>query len=120
MTGPERSSRWGCIPTTSIRCGVDDRPNSDRLDVAAAGLEVDAHGHVRTDATYATNVPGIWALGDFANHMQLKHMANAEARLVRCNLLHPGQPRQVDQVATDVLYIHPALTEVIEQALLQL
>ncbi len=69
-------------------------PNSDRLDVAAAGIEVDAHGHVRTDDTYATNVPGIWALGDLANHFQLKHMANAETRLVRHNLLHPGQPRR--------------------------
>ena len=69
-------------------------PNSDRLDVAAAGIEVDAHGHVRTDDTYATSVPGIWALGDLANHFQLKHMANAEARLVLYNLLHPGQPRR--------------------------
>src|SRR6516165_8822482 len=69
-------------------------PNSDRLDVAAAGIETDEHGHVRTDDTYATNVPGIWALGDLANHFQLKHMANAEARLVRYNLLHPGQPRR--------------------------
>ncbi|HEV2259653.1 MAG TPA: mycothione reductase [Streptosporangiaceae bacterium] len=68
-------------------------PNSDRLDVAAAGIETDGHGHVRTDGTYATNVPGIWALGDLANHFQLKHMANAESRLVRYNLLHPGQPR---------------------------
>jgi mycothione reductase len=188
-------------------------PNSDRLDVAAAGIEVDAHGHVRTDDTYATSVPGIWALGDLANHFQLKHMANAEARLVGYNLLHPDQPRRapfmvvpsavfadpqvasmgateqelqaqgrryvaatrpysataygwaledttsfvkvladpatrlllgahiigpqastiiqpliqamclgntVDQVASDVLYIHPALTEVVEQALLEL
>ena len=70
-------------------------PNSDRLDVAAAGIEVDAHGHVRTDDTYATSVPGIWALGDLANHFQLKHMANAEIRLVHHNLLHPGQPRRV-------------------------
>ena len=31
---------------------------------------------------------------DPANHFQLKHMANAEARLVRYNLLHPGQPRR--------------------------
>jgi mycothione reductase len=69
-------------------------PNSDRLDVAAAGMELDPHGHIRTDGTYATNVPGIWALGDLANHFQLKHMANAEARLVRYNLLHPGQPRR--------------------------
>src|SRR5258708_17875370 len=67
-------------------------PNSDRLDVEAAGIEVDAHGHVRTDGTYQTNVPGIWALGDVANHFQLKHMANAEARLVRHNLLHPDRP----------------------------
>ncbi len=69
-------------------------PNGDRLDVAAAGIEVDAHGHVRTDGTYATNVPGIWAFGDLANHFQLKHMANAEARLVRYNLLHPAEPRR--------------------------
>jgi len=67
-------------------------PNSDRLDVGAAGIETDGHGHVRADDTYATNVPGIWALGDLANHFQLKHMANAETRLVRYNLLHPGQP----------------------------
>jgi mycothione reductase len=69
-------------------------PNSDRLDVAAAGIEVDAHGHVVTDDTYATSVPGIWALGDLANHFQLKHMANAETRLVRHNLLRPGHPRR--------------------------
>jgi len=69
-------------------------PNSDRLDVAAAGIDVDAHGHVRTDDTYASSVPGIWALGDLANHFQLKHMANAEVLLVRYNLLHPGQPRR--------------------------
>ena len=70
------------------------RPNSDLLDVAAAGIEVDAHGHVRTDDTCQTRVPGIWALGDLANHFQLKHMANAEARVVWHNIAHPGQPRK--------------------------
>jgi mycothione reductase len=70
------------------------RPNSDLLDVAAAGVEVDAHGHVRTDDTMQTSVPGIWALGDLANHFQLKHMANAEARIVWHNIAHPGQPRK--------------------------
>ncbi len=69
-------------------------PNSDVLDVAAAGLSVDEHGHVKTDDTYATSVPGIWAFGDLANHFQLKHMANAEARLVGYNVLHPDEPRR--------------------------
>jgi mycothione reductase len=70
------------------------RPNSDLLDVAAAGIEVDSDGHVRTDDTCQTSVPGIWALGDLANHFQLKHMANAEARVVWHNIAHPGQPRK--------------------------
>jgi mycothione reductase len=70
------------------------RPNSDLLDVTAAGVDVDAHGHVRTDDTLQTSVPGIWALGDLANHFQLKHMANAEAQIVWHNLANPGHPRK--------------------------
>jgi mycothione reductase len=70
------------------------RPNSDLLGLAAAGIEVDRHGHVRTDDTGQTSAPGVWALGDLANHFQLKHMANAEARAVWHNIAHPGQPRK--------------------------
>ena len=88
-------------------------PNSDRLDVAAAGIEVDGHGHVRTDDTYATNVPGIWALGDLANHFQLKHMANAETRLVRYNLLHPDRPRRAQfTVVPSAVFAGPQVASV--------
>ena len=69
-------------------------PNSDRLNLEAAGVAVDPHGHVRTDHTYATSAPGVFAIGDLANHFQLKHMANAEAKLAFHNLLHPEQPRR--------------------------
>lgn len=68
-------------------------PNSALLDVAAGGLAVDEHGHVVTDATYATSMAGVWAIGDLANHFQLKHLANAEISLVLHNLLHPNEPR---------------------------
>ncbi len=88
-------------------------PNSDRLDVEAAGIEVDAHGHVRTDGTYQTNVPGIWALGDVANHFQLKHMANAEARLVRHNLLHPDRPQRTPfSVVPSAVFADPQIASV--------
>jgi mycothione reductase len=88
-------------------------PNSDRLDVAAGGIDVDAHGHVRTDDTYATNVPGVWAFGDLANHFQLKHMANAEARLIRHNLLHPEQPRRaMFEVVPAAVFADPQVASV--------
>jgi len=95
-------------------------PNSDSLNVAAAGIAVDEHGHVKTDQSYATNVPGIWAFGDLANHFQLKHMANAEARLVRHNLLHPEAPRLTPfTVVPSAVFADPQVASVgsTEQAL---
>jgi len=71
------------------------RPNTDLLDAAAGGLDVDVHGHLAVDDARRTSVPGVWALGDAANHFQLKHMANAEVRVVRHNLLHPDDVRDL-------------------------
>ena len=68
-------------------------PNSDLLDVDAAGLECHHHGTVAVDDTMATNVPGIWAIGDIANNYQLKHLANAEAAIAFWNIGHPDDVR---------------------------
>ncbi|MEZ5262238.1 MAG: mycothione reductase [Acidimicrobiia bacterium] len=68
-------------------------PNADRLAVAASGVETDATGtRVLTDANLRTNVEGIWALGDLTNELQLKHLANAEGRIVFHNVAHHDQP----------------------------
>ena len=72
------------------------RPNTDRLDVAAGGIEIDSRGFVITDEQLRTNVDGVWALGDITNPVQLKHVANHEARVVRHNLLDPTEPAVVD------------------------
>jgi mycothione reductase len=68
-------------------------PNSDLLDVDAAGLECHHHGTIAVDDTMATNVPGIWAIGDIANNHQLKHLANAEAAVAFWNIAHPDDIR---------------------------
>jgi mycothione reductase len=107
------SSGTQTVEAEALLVATGRMPNSDRLDVAAAGIEVDAHGHIRTDATYQTSVPGIWALGDVANHFQLKHIANAEARLVRHNLLHPGQPLRAQfSVVPSAVFADPQIASV--------
>ncbi|GAA3801788.1 mycothione reductase [Streptomyces chiangmaiensis] len=89
------------------------RPNTDRLDAAAGGLELDAHGHIVTDRAYRTSVPGIWALGDVANHFQLKHMANAESRIVRHNMLHPQDQRTLPHsLAPHAVFTSPQIASV--------
>lgn len=72
------------------------RPNSDELDLAASGIELDPAGFVVTDPQCRSNVAGVWALGDIANPIQLKHVANHEARVVRHNLSHLDDPIEVD------------------------
>ena len=68
-------------------------PNGDELEVAAAGVALDAAGYVVTDEYGRTTAEGVWALGDISNPNQLKHVANAEARAVAHNLAHPEDLR---------------------------
>ncbi|OLZ40637.1 dihydrolipoamide dehydrogenase [Natrinema saccharevitans] len=61
-------------------------PNTDTLNVEAAGIETDAAGFVETDEYLRTTADGVWALGDVVGEYLLKHNANHEARAVARNL----------------------------------
>jgi mycothione reductase len=71
-------------------------PNTDRLGLAAAGIETKSDGRVVVDCYGRTNVAGVWSLGDVSSDFQLKHVANHEARVVAHNLTHPDDLREFD------------------------
>lgn len=88
-------------------------PNGDQLGVAATGVEMDRHGYVVTDAHLRTNVEGVWALGDICHAAQLKHAANADARVVAHNLAHPDDLRAVDRrFLPHAVFGHPQVASV--------
>ena len=87
--------------------------NSDRLDVAAGGVDVDHGGYVTTDEFLHTSAEGVWALGDITNPAQLKHTANAEARVVARNLVAPDDPLPIDRSLTPAaVFCHPQIGSV--------
>lgn len=61
---------------------VGFRPNSAGLGLEEAGVELTARGHVNVDDRMATNVPGIWAIGDLTGKMLLAHVASTQGILV--------------------------------------
>lgn len=75
-------------------------PNGDQLAVTETGVDLDDRGYVVTDGTLKTSHPDIYALGDITNPAQLKHTANADARVVSHNLLNPNDPIEIDRTLT--------------------
>ncbi len=57
---------------------IGRRPFTDGLGLDAAGVALDERGRVRVDAHIATNVPGIYAIGDVIAGPMLAHKAEDE------------------------------------------
>ena len=93
-------------------------PNTDRLDPAAAGLDVEADGRLAVDEyqrvlSGGKPVPGLWALGDVSGADQLKHVANLEARTVAHNLVHPGDLQASShRFVPAAVFSHPQIASV--------
>ena len=85
-------------------------PNTDDLNLEAAGVIRDEQGHIPVDAYQNTNIEGIYAVGDIIGHSQLTPVAIAAARRL-ADRLFGGQPdRHLDyeQIPT-VVFSHPPI-----------
>ncbi len=77
------------------------RPETDRLNLAAAGVTTDARGWIVVDEYLQTSQPHIFALGDVIGGHLYRHKANYQADLLSHNLLNPTAERRVrDERAT--------------------
>ena len=95
-----------------VLLAVGRRPNTDDLGLDKAGVATDARGYIRVDDQLATNVPGIWALGDCNGRGAFTHTAYNDFEIVAANLLD-GEARRVSQrVPAYALYIDPPLGRV--------
>ena len=66
------------IQADIVLLAIGRRPFLDGLGLDAIGVALDPRGRVRTDAHYATNVPGIYAIGDAIDGPMLAHKAEEE------------------------------------------
>ena len=69
-------------------------------------------GFIAVDEGLATNVPGIWALGDCNGRGAFTHTAYNDFEIVAANLLDGGERRVSDRIPAYALYIDPPLGRV--------
>jgi pyruvate/2-oxoglutarate dehydrogenase complex dihydrolipoamide dehydrogenase (E3) component len=84
-------------------------PNTDALNLAAAGIAVDKRGIIVVDDRLETNVPGIFALGDINGRGAFTHTSYNDFEIVAANLLEGGHRKVTDRIAAHNLYIDPPL-----------
>ena len=71
-------------------------PNTDTLNLQAAGVKLSARGTIEVDAQLrSTSAPHIWALGDVNGRGQFTHTSYNDFEIVAANLLD-DEPRTVD------------------------
>jgi pyruvate/2-oxoglutarate dehydrogenase complex dihydrolipoamide dehydrogenase (E3) component len=87
-------------------------PNGDTLDLASAGVEVDAKGFIKVNDRLETNVPGIYALGDVKGGPAFTHISYDDFRIIRTNLLESGHATTRDRIVPYTVFIDPQLGRV--------
>ena len=94
-----------------VLLSIGRRAYTEGLGLTDAGVATDARGRVTTDAHFATNVPGIWAIGDVIAGPMLAHKAEDEG--VAVAELIAGQAGHVNYDAIpSVVYTSPEVASV--------
>lgn len=90
---------------------IGREPVTDKINLEAAGVLVDAQGFIRTDEYQNTNVKGIYAVGDITGEAQLTPVAIKAGRLLAERLFNPEMPNaKMDySLIPTVVFSHPTI-----------
>src|SRR5271156_933928 len=84
-------------------------PNTDTLNVAAAGVAIDKRGFIQADSKLETNVPGGFWLGVIKGGPAFTHISYDDFRILRTNLIEKGSASTDGRMVPYTLYIDPQL-----------
>jgi pyruvate/2-oxoglutarate dehydrogenase complex dihydrolipoamide dehydrogenase (E3) component len=87
-------------------------PNTDRLNLPAAGVETDKAGFIRVNSKLETSVPGVYAIGDVKGGPAFTHISYDDFRVLRENWLNGGSATIEGRPVPNCVFIDPQLATV--------
>jgi pyruvate/2-oxoglutarate dehydrogenase complex dihydrolipoamide dehydrogenase (E3) component len=97
---------------THLLVAVGRRPNSEALDLPAAGVATDPRGFIQVNERLETNIPGIYALGDVKGGPAFTHISYDDYRIIKTNLLEGGSATTRGRMVPYSVFIDPQLGRV--------
>jgi len=87
-------------------------PNTDSLNVGAAGIATNERGFIKVNAKLETNVEGVYALGDIKGGPAFTHISYDDFRILRTNVIEKGSASIENRIVPYTLFIDPQLGRV--------
>lgn len=88
------------------------RPNTEALDLPAAGVEVNGRGFIAVNDRLETNIPGIYAMGDVTGAPAFTHISYDDFRILRENILNGGNASREGRMVPYTAFIDPQLAHI--------
>ena len=100
------------IDGSHILLAVGRTPNTDDLNLQAAGITPDERGFIPVDDQLRTSVAGIFALGDCNGRGAFTHTSYNDYEIAAENLLDNAGRRISNRIPASALYIDPPLAQI--------
>lgn len=100
------------IAGSHLLVAIGRAPNSDRLNLGAAGVATDKAGYITVDNRLETDVPGIYAIGDVKGGPAFTHISYDDYRVLRANWLEGGGATIDGRYVPNTMFIDPQLATV--------
>jgi len=87
-------------------------PNTDSLNLQAAGIATDARGFIKVNEKLETNAAGVYAMGDINGGPAFTHISYDDFRILRSNILEKGNVSTANRLVPYTVFIDPQLGRV--------
>ena len=105
----EQGGELKSTDTEKVLVAVGVQPNTDNIGLEEAGVQLE-RGFVKVDGSMATNIPGIYAVGDVTGVMLLAHVAMAQGVLAVERIAGIDTPELRYEQMPKATYCHPQVT----------
>ena len=101
------------LEAEAVLLATGRKPNTESLNLQAAGIQTTNRGAIEVDSKLRTNIPNIWAIGDVHGGLQFTYLSLDDYRIIREELFGNGFRSLDDREAVAYsVFIDPPLAHV--------
>jgi pyruvate/2-oxoglutarate dehydrogenase complex dihydrolipoamide dehydrogenase (E3) component len=94
---------------THLLVATGRRPNTEKLNLTAAGVATNDRGYVRVNDKLETTALGVYAVGDVKGGPAFTHLSYDDYRVLKTNLLEGGNRSIAGRLVPSCVFIDPQL-----------